>query len=128
MWYWGSGSGTHEGVPFGFNIGYGFGNLEAATENMIFYNGITHKFDQIVFNIPKDSFLKAWTIISNDGRFTMDFEPVLDRNSNSIVKGVGSIQHQVFGKYTGEAILDDGTVIKLKDFWGFAEEVKNFWT
>ncbi|MBR5739895.1 MAG: DUF2804 family protein, partial [Firmicutes bacterium] len=36
-------------------------------------------------------------------------------------------QHQVFGKYTGSMVLDDGSVIEVKDFLGFAEKVFNKW-
>ena len=32
-WYWGSASGLVDGERFGFNIGYGFGNTSAASEN-----------------------------------------------------------------------------------------------
>ena len=65
-WYWGSGSGQVAGVPFGFNIGYGFGDTSAATENMLFYAGKAHKLSEVVFNIPtdsngKDDYLKPWT-------------------------------------------------------------------
>ena len=35
-WYWGSASGAVDGVPFGWNIGYGFGDNSVATENMLF--------------------------------------------------------------------------------------------
>ncbi len=45
-WYWGSASGAVDGVPFGWNIGYGFGDTSAATENMLFYNGKAHKLSQ----------------------------------------------------------------------------------
>lgn len=38
-WYWGSASGELDGAPFGWNIGYGFGNTSAATENVLFYDG-----------------------------------------------------------------------------------------
>ena len=34
-------------------------------------------------------------------------------------------QHQVFGRMSGMAILDDGTKIKVKDFLCFAEKVHN---
>ena len=34
-WYWGSASGELDGAPFGWNIGYGFGNTSAATENVL---------------------------------------------------------------------------------------------
>jgi hypothetical protein len=50
----------------------------------VFYEGRGHKLDQISFNIPDDSFVKPWTFTSNDGRFEMDFVPVLDRFSSSI--------------------------------------------
>lgn len=126
-WYWGSASGWLGGVPFGFNIGYGFGNTSAATENMLFYNNKAHKLDQVSFHIPADSFLKKWKFSSNDGRFEMDFEPILDRASNTNVLLIQSDQHQVFGRFTGKAVLDDGTVLEVKDFLGFAEKVKNRW-
>lgn len=127
-WYWGSGSGVLDGKDFGFNIGYGFGNLSAATENVIFYDGKAHKFDQIVFNIPESSYLDPWTIVSNDGRFIMDFQPILDRDSEITLQGTTSSQHQVFGRFTGKAILDDGTELYIKDFFGFAEDVINNWS
>lgn len=127
-WYWGSGSGLLDGKDFGFNLGYGFGNLSAATENVIFYAGKAHKFDQIVFNIPRNSYLDPWTIESNDGRFVMDFQPVLDRDSKINLQGTTSSQHQVFGRFTGKAVLDDGTELFIKDFFGFAEDVINNWS
>ena len=51
-WYWGSASGQVEGVPFGWNIGYGFGDTSAASENMLFYGGKAHKLSQVRFHIP----------------------------------------------------------------------------
>ena len=130
-WYWGSGSGLVDGVPFGFNIGYGFGDTSAASENMLFYDGKAHKLDQVLFHIPrkdgKDDFLAPWRFASSDGRFEMDFVPVMDRASKTDVGIICSDQHQVFGRFTGKAILDDGREILLKDFMGFAEKVRNKW-
>jgi len=40
---------------------------------------------------------------------------------------LGSNQHQVFGRFTGTATLDDGTVLQVKDLLGFAEKVANKW-
>ena len=45
-WYWGSASGLVDGEKFGFNIGYGFGNTSAASENMLFYKGRAHKLSR----------------------------------------------------------------------------------
>lgn len=131
-WYWGAGHGYVNGKLIGFNIGYGFGDTSAATENMLFIDGKAHKLDQVTFNIPKtekgkDDFLKPWTFTSNDNRFEMDFVPIIDRKSKTDIGIICSDQHQVFGKFSGTIILDDGSEIELKDFLGFAEKVYNKW-
>ncbi len=124
-WFWGSGNADIDGNSFGFNIGYGFGNTAAASENVVFYNGKAHKLDDIKFNIPDDSYMKPWTFTSSDGRFEMDFVPVLDRAACLDYKVIVSDQHQVFGRMSGKAVLDDGTVVKVKDMMCFAEKVHN---
>ncbi len=124
-WYWGSGNCDIDGKAFGFNIGYGFGDTSAATENVIFYDGKVHKLEDVTFHIPKDDYCKPWTFTSSDGRFEMDFEPVIDRAANLDFKLIVSDQHQVFGRMSGTAILDDGTPIQIKDVMCFAEKVHN---
>lgn len=131
-WYWGSASGLAGGVPFGFNIGYGFGDASAASENMLFYNHKAHKLDQVTFHIPtgpdhKEDFLSPWKFTSSDNRFEMDFEPVIDRHADSNALLIRSNQHQVFGRFSGTAVLDDGTVLEIKNLMGFAEKVSNKW-
>ena len=130
-WYWGSASGLAEGVPFGFNIGYGFGDTSAATENMLFYNGRAHKLSQVAFEIPmkngREDYLAPWRFTSDDGRFEMDFTPLLDRAACTDFKLLCSDQHQVFGHFTGTAILDDGSPVRVNRLLGFAEKVFNKW-
>lgn len=126
-WYWGSASGLVGGHRFGFNIGYGFGDTTAATENMLFYNGRAHKLDQIEFHIPPDDFLKPWRFSSNDGRLELDFVPIIDRHSNTDVLLIKSWQHQVFGRFSGVVLLDNGEKLQLQNFLGFAEKVINRW-
>lgn len=123
-WYWGSGSGVVDGHRFGFNIGYGFGDTSAASENVIFYDGVAHKFDDVTFNIS-DNFTDPWTFTSSDGRFEMDFVPIIDRCDYTSVGIIVTDQHQVFGRMSGKAVLDDGTVIEIKNFLCFAEKVHN---
>lgn len=124
-WYWGSGNCDIDGHSFGFNIGYGFGDTTAASENVLFYDGIAHKLADVTFHIPEDDYLKPWTFSSSDKRFEMTFQPVLDRAAciNALV--IVSDQHQVFGKLSGKAVLDDGRVIEVKDMMCFAEKVHN---
>lgn len=124
-WYWGSGNCDVDGHAFGFNIGYGFGNTKAASENVIFYDGVAHKIDDVTFVIPEDDYCKPWKFTSSDGRFEMDFMPLLDRSACLDYKLIVSDQHQVFGRMSGTTVLDDGTKVEIKDVLCFAEKVHN---
>lgn len=124
-WHWGSGNADVDGHAFGFNVGYGFGNTAAATENVLFYDGKVHKLDDVTFHIPESSYMDPWKFSSSDGRFEMDFVPVLDRAANLDYKIIVSDQHQVFGRMSGKAILDDGTKVQIRDVMCFAEKVHN---
>jgi len=127
-WYWGSASGLVDGAPFGFNIGYGFGDTSAASENMVFWKGKAHKLDQVTFHIPPQGYdAAAWRFTSNDGRFEMTFEPIVDRAATFDLKLLRSVQHQVFGRFTGHVVLDEGSRLEVRDLMGFAEEVQNRW-
>ena len=99
---------------------------------MLFVDGVAHKLDRLTFHIPtgadgREEYLSPWTFTSCDGRFEMDFQPILDRAARTDARIVLSDQHQVFGRFTGRALLDDGTELYLKDFLGFAEKVYNKW-
>jgi len=130
-WYWGSASGLVEGVPFGFNIGYGFGDTSAASENVLFFDGKIHKLSQVTFGIPmregKEDYLSSWKFTSDDGRFEMRFRPVMDRAAKVNVGIICSDQHQVFGKFNGTVVLDDGRKLQINNLMGFAEKVRNKW-
>lgn len=124
-WYWSSGNGIVDGRPFGFNLGYGFGDTSAASENIIFYEGKGHKLADVQFHIPRDSYLRKWKITSSDGRFEMEFSPIIDRAANLSAVIVESDQHQVFGRMSGRAVLDDKRVLEIRDLVCFAEKVHN---
>lgn len=131
-WYWGSVSGRIDGAPFGLNLGYGFGDTSAASENMLFWQGAAHKLGRIDFGIPQkpeggDDFLSPWHVTDDEGRLDLTFTPVLDRASLTSALVIKSDQHQVFGYYEGKAVLDDGTELAVPKLLGFAEKVRNCW-
>ena len=70
----------------------------------------------MTFHIPmagkREDYLAPWRFTSDDGRFEMDFAPILDRAACTDVKLIKSDQHQVFGRFTGTALLDDGTPVR----------------
>ncbi len=129
-WYWSSLSGEVDGVKVGFNLGYGFGDLSNASENMIFYDGKAHKLEEVTFDIPmkngKEDFMKTWRIESSDHKLKLKFEPVVDRHVDANVLVIRSLTHQVFGKFSGTLKVGTKT-IKITDMMGFAEKVINRW-
>ena len=133
-WYWGSGNTWVNGHKVGFNIGHGFGNTSAATENVIFYDGIVHKLDDVRIEIPNDvdlydmdspHYMEPWKISESNGRFEMEFVPILDRSAKMDFKVIISDQHQVFGRMSGQMILDDGETVTLDKALCFIEKVHN---
>jgi hypothetical protein len=144
-WLWGSASGLarcpavgfanrpnsgvadRDVVPFGFNIGYGFGDTSAASENMVFYDGQAHKIGRLSIELDEKDFMKKWHAVSEDGRFDMTLTPRLDRAASTDFGILASIQHQVFGSWTGCAILDDGRRVEVEGLRGFCEKVINRW-
>ena len=131
-WYWSSlQTRLDDGRTFGFNLGYGFGDTSAASENMLFLDGAAHKLDKVVFNIPKkkgnDDFMSPWTFYDNEGRLQLNFYPIIDRKDITDIGVIASYQHQVFGRFNGTVVLNDGTELKIIDKTGFAEKVYNKW-
>ena len=107
-------------------------DAERAAREVLFYDGRIHKLSEVRFEIPMDEdgfedFMKPWVFTSDDNRFYMNFTPVLDRSAFMSAGVVLSDQHQVFGRFTGRITLDDGTVLPVRDFFGFAEKVENKW-
>lgn len=127
-WFWGNGSGYVGGKRFGFNIGYGFGNTSAATENILFYDGTAHKLSHVYFDLPGTGGYMARKIFtSDDGRFEMEFMPIYDRYTETKLLFVDTRCHQLFGKWNGKAVLDDGTVLEIRDLTAFVEHAVNRW-
>lgn len=130
-WYWSSLNGQYDGHNIGFNLGYGFGDTSAASENMLFYDQEVFKLDDVKFNIPVDSkgkelFTDPWTFTSEKGDIDLKFVPMFDRASDTNALIIRSNQHQVFGKFSGTFKVD-GREIKFENLVGFAEKVMNKW-
>ncbi len=126
-WYWGSLSAIIDGKPFGLNLGYGFSDRSSATENVIIFDGKVHKLGEVVFHLDESDYMKPWKILDDENRLDLDFIPVVDRNSAVDFRLIKSIQHQVFGRFSGKAVLDSGESVTLDNVLGFAEDVYNQW-
>ena len=130
-WYWSSLNANFEGHNIGFNLGYGFGDTSAASENMFFYDNKAFKLEDVVFSIPKNdkgklSFMDPWGFTSENGDIDMVFKPIIDRYANTNALIIQSKQHQVFGYFSGSIKVND-EIYKFDNLLGFAEMVTNRW-
>ena len=125
-WYWSNGTGLVDGQLFGFNLGTGFGNTEHATENILFYGGTTHKLGPVHFDLGTQ-YAKPWHLYDDNGRLDLTLTPCYDRTTQMKVLFVNNCCHQMFGGFSGKAVLDDGTVLQVDNLQAFAEHAVNNW-
>lgn len=122
-WTWGNGGTKVNGKHFGFNIGWGFGNTEAATENMFFYDNKAYKLGTVHETQVGDNYRYQ----DDDKRFVFDVEPLFDNFTKTQMLWVNNRCHQVFGRWSGYVVLDDGTKLTIPPFIAFCEHAENHW-
>ena len=128
FWNWASASGfLHDGRSLGLNLGLGFGDLSAATENAFILDNRIHKLDQVKFDYVSGDYMKPWRFNDNQNRLDLIFTPFKDRLAKTNLGIINSEVHQMFGRYNGHVTTEEGDVILVKDLVGFAEEHKARW-
>ena len=128
FWVWASASGfLADGRTVGLNLGYGFGDTSAATENALILNGRIHKLAQVDFKYNSENFKRPWKMTVPDGRLDLEFVPFVERVAKTDFKVLSSEVHQMFGLYHGTAMAGDGEIIRLDGLIGFAEEHHAKW-
>lgn len=128
FWVWASASGfLPDGRRVGLNMGCGFGDTSAATENALILEGRIHKLGRVDFTYDPHDFMRPWRMASADGRLDLVFTPFLDRTAATNLLVITSEVHQMFGRYSGSVRSDDGEEIRLDGLIGFAEEHHAHW-
>ena len=128
FWNWASASGfLPDGRTLGLNLGMGFGDLSAATENAFILDNRIHKLDQVKFDYISGDYMQPWRFIDNQGRLDLTLTPFKDRLAQTNLGIVTSEVHQMFGRYNGQVTTKEGKVIPVNDLIGFAEEHKAKW-
>lgn len=126
-WFWGNGAALLPNGRFGFNIGWGFGNLTHATENMFFWNGRAHKLGRLAVTRDETDYLKPWHFVDEDGRFDFVMSPFYDNDTATRLLFVNNRCHQVFGRFNGVAVLPNGQEIQVQNMPAFCEHAVNNW-
>jgi hypothetical protein len=128
FWVWASASGfLPAGRTVGLNLGFGFGDTRQATENALILDGRVHKLGQVDFHYSSQNFKQPWRMSSPDGRLQLEFTPFLERVAKTNLLLITSEVHQLFGRYRGTVVADDGEVLHLDGLTGWAEEHHAQW-
>jgi hypothetical protein len=111
----------------GLNLGCGFGDCSAASENCFVVNGKIHKLEQVTFDYDSRDFMRPWKFTDSEGRLNLIFTPFKERKAVTNLGIIFSEVHQLLGKYSGTVRTDEGAIININDLIGFAEEHQAHW-
>lgn len=125
-WFWGNLTAHIDGIPFGFNIGWGFGDLSQATENMFFYNKKAYKLGVLQVERDENDYMKPWRFADPEGKLQMTFTPLFDNYTQNKYVVIDTHCNQVFGYFTG-TIETDGGPKEFRDLLAFVEHAVNRW-
>ncbi|HSB66887.1 MAG TPA: DUF2804 domain-containing protein [Anaerolineales bacterium] len=128
FWNWASASGfLPDGRTVGLNLGCGFGDLSAATENCLVLDRKIHKLEAVKFIYDSHDFMRPWKFTDSDQHLDLDFVPFKERVAITNLGIIFSEVHQMLGKYSGEVRADDGSILTLENLIGFAEQHQARW-
>ena len=126
FWVWASASGfLADGRRVGLNLGYGFGDTSAATENTLLLDARIHKLGVVEFEYRDADFMAPWRMRSD--RVDLEFTPFLERTAKTNLALIRSEVHQMFGHYAGTVADDAGNDITIEGLIGWAEEHQARW-
>lgn len=128
-WNWGGGAGrAADGRVVGlqlagkWTVGTGF------TENGLIVDGRLSKVgEELVWEYDWDAPMRPWSVHAPSGRLDVRLEPRYDRHSRTNAVVMGMEVHQVFGRWFGTVVADDGMVLRMDGIQGFAEEARSRW-
>ncbi|MCK8477821.1 DUF2804 domain-containing protein [Microbacterium aurugineum] len=125
-WNWAAGSGIVDGRVVGLQLGSKWTDGSGATENALVVDGHLSKIsEELVWDYDSENFLRPWRVHGETADLT--FSPFYDKRSRTNAVVIASRTDQLFGVWTGWALDDTGTRVRVDGIEGFAEEVLNRW-
>ena len=125
-WYWGSLTSHIDDVPFGLNIGWGFGDTRRASENMYFYNKKAYKVGKLIGKWDDNDLMAVKHFHDKENKLQITFSPIFDHYTENKYVVVDTHCHQVYGLFSGTIETEDG-IKEFKDALGFIEHAVNRW-
>lgn len=126
LWNWGSGAGYTDGHEIGIQLGAKWTDGSPSTENALRVDGVIEKLSHDVeWTYDTEDFLKPWTF--RGPQVDLVFTPAHHRHSLTKKLLFLSREDQCFGRWDGEIRLSSGSVYRVENVFGWAEEVQRRW-
>ena len=116
-----------DGHPLALSAASGEGEDATGTRTAIFFDGILHKISAATVRTDPREKSGSWRVVSADGRLDMTMEVVAEHASKAGFLFYSSTRLQSFGRFSGRAVLDDGTAIDFRDLPGNIERTRARW-
>jgi hypothetical protein len=129
-WNWGGGAGVVHpgGTVVGLQLGGMWTEGTGFTENGVLVDGrLTKLGEELRWHYDWDEPMRPWRVEAPGGRLTLELEPRFDKHTRVEVGVMGTETHQVFGRWRGSFVTDDGARLELDGLQGFAEESRSRW-
>src|SRR5262249_13227015 len=76
VWRWGCGLHARDGARHAFNLGNGFGNMSAASENVFILDGVAYKLGPVDWEYDAAHPMQPWRFRDRRGRVDLTLDPV----------------------------------------------------
>lgn len=123
LWRWGGGSGD----GFAFNLGNGFGDDRAGTENLLVVGDVAHKLGRVTWTYDPGDPMAAWRFDAPDGSVSLVLHPDAPEIGGLDFGSVFSRVTKAYGTFTGTIVLGDGETLAVDGAHGFAEQMELSW-
>lgn len=121
FWNWAALNGRNtEHGQFGLNVSAGV-NETSHSENCYWLKGKRYPLNNVSFQYSRQNLLAPWEINTHDGRLNLRFTPLGRHHERVNAILLASHFQQVFGRFSGTLMLEDGQVLKVEEV-GVVEE------
>ncbi|MBI2058538.1 MAG: DUF2804 domain-containing protein [Nitrospirae bacterium] len=127
FWNWATACGyLGDGRSIRLNLGCGFGDLSAATENCFLVDGKIVKLGNVTFEYDVENLERPWRMQGDDGSLDLQLQPLYLNTKKTHLGFAWSRLHQVFGEFNG-TVRHGKQTIRIKGLRGWAEEHRAHW-